>query len=942
MILELNGTKVTIVDKTLGYQGDNLVDTIQVTVDKDSTWNYKLDMYKGKSKCFDSVLMTREGNICTVQLTNEILSYGGRYVFQLRGYTDTQIYHSNIFESWVNASIEYQDDCKQTDCGCDCKLPTEFYQVEDNVTEINNHPPYPGDNNKWMIWDVNKHQYVESDIDVIGGGGEDYQTKANLTTLITAESTDQQYPSAKATYDAIEEAKTNIIDENLTEAGKAADAAAVGERLSKLSEEKVSLPKAEDGSVIPGTAGWYAVSDGAGGITWVESAPSTGGGGETTTHGIVWDLVNVTSSNNAVSVADGASLVAVLTPADGYSLGDVTITMGGEVVTGAWNAETATITIEAVTVDVVISCAGVEQGTGEVIDTSPVIAHSGYAYRSVSTTSSNVTLTAKNGMCVTKIYEFTPNVAAIEAHPSYDADLGYINFANQIGMFTSFLPNQKYLESGATDPGNTYKKSAYFVDGELQKTIYDNLTTQSAEGTSASGLARNVLQKSVNGIAFTLFEADAEDSYAYWTKTNSSGTYQENAVLPVGVNDGDIIFAGKNTPYYGMTNINGATGGGDASVSELSFDDDVAQNYAVASASILGEDTAADPKTEYGISAELAAVIDEVRTAWMTEYGGDYRKIPLIITTDQHGRTNSGIFNMLGKTLSFHDVSKIMNLGDTVSVEWYDEDTTKPLVSCAQLEKWCESIKEIPFSKRLDVYGNHDTWYGNYDDEGNTIGTRYPANQSHLDQYFRNIYARRNNNNGWFVIRDDYFNVKYVVISGFEYQGGVTFRIGAKQMNWMIDEMGKDDGYDIVIVSHVPLYYQDSTNIWPTGMVSSTPDSTEIMRVASIDTDALFNARKNRTNGTVTDSDGVEHAFDFTDCTTDILCGLHGHVHIDGYNYVGGAEDGLMNAAFDWFDENTMHFVLIDRVNRMLNIWKLEGDALTYQNYQVPLDKISE
>lgn len=200
MILELNGTKVTIVDKTLGYQGDNLVDTIQVTVDKDSTWNYKLDMYKGKSKCFDSVLMTREGNICTVQLTNEILSYGGRYVFQLRGYTDTQTYHSDIFESWVNASIEYQDDCKQTDCGCDCKLPTEFYQVEDNVTEINNHPPYPGDNNKWMIWDVNKHEYVESDIDVIGGSG-DYQTKDNLTTSITAESTDQQYPSAKATYE---------------------------------------------------------------------------------------------------------------------------------------------------------------------------------------------------------------------------------------------------------------------------------------------------------------------------------------------------------------------------------------------------------------------------------------------------------------------------------------------------------------------------------------------------------------------------------------------------------------------------------------------------------------------------------------------------------------------------------------------------------------------
>ena len=78
MILELHGTKVTIVDKTLGYQGDNLVNTIQVTVDKDSTWNYKLDMYKGKSKCFDPVLMTREGVQCLLRA--EIIRNHDKYM----------------------------------------------------------------------------------------------------------------------------------------------------------------------------------------------------------------------------------------------------------------------------------------------------------------------------------------------------------------------------------------------------------------------------------------------------------------------------------------------------------------------------------------------------------------------------------------------------------------------------------------------------------------------------------------------------------------------------------------------------------------------------------------------------------------------------------------------------------------------------------------------
>ncbi len=110
------------------------------------------------------------------------------------------------------------------------------------------------------------------------------------------------------------------------------------------------------------------------------------------------------------------------------------------------------------------------------------------------------------------------------------------------------------------------------------------------------------------------------------------------------------------------------------------------------------------------------------------------------------------------------------------------------------------------------------------------------------------------------------------------------------------------------------------------------------MRVAAIDTDALFNARKNKTSGTVTDSDGVEHAFDFSGCTTDILCGLHGHTHIDAYNYVGGIESGLLNITFDWFADTTIYFVLVDRENKQLNIWKVSNPNTgpEVQNYIVP------
>lgn len=685
------------------------------------------------------------------------------------------------------------------------------------------------------------------------------------------------------------------------------------EALTKL-DEKVDIYQGEN------NAGMYLAVGDDGNLTLVEG----GGSGEVAYHEINYSLTGVTLSDMSADIQHNKKYTAAITVKSSFALQSVSITMGGADITStAYNAETGEITINRVTGDVLITIMASA-------DTSPVIEQTDVGYNS------NCEVKSFAGVAITKAYDFTPDIDGIKASAYYDETNDYSTQACLAGIIKTYTPNVKMVEAGYSTSGMTVNASkvVIFRDGVAAWNFSNACLTGNNTEILLQFPRQNTNAMYANSIAFTISALDADDSYAYWTVNNIT-------VLPIGVRSGDIIFAGKNTPYYGMANIDG-TRLGEAATTALSLDDDIAQDYAVATASILGEDTATDTSTVYGISSDLAAVIDEVRTAWMKEYGGDYRKIPLIITTDQHGRINSGIWNMLAKTLSLHDVSKFCNLGDTVGVEWYDEDTTQPLISCAQLEKWCESIKAIPFSKRLDVYGNHDTWYGNYADEGNVVGTRYPENLSHLDQYFRNIYARRNNNNGWFVIRDDYFNVKYVVISGFEYVGTVTFRIGTKQMQFIIDEFGKDDGYDIVVISHVPIWWQDTTNVWPTGMETFTPDNETIMRVAAIDTDALFNARKNKMTGTVTDSDGVEHTFDFTKCTTDILCGLHGHVHIDGYNYVGGIENGLLNAGFDWFDGNTVHFVLVDRVNRVLNVWKLEGDALTYQNYQIPLDRPTE
>ncbi len=67
-------------------------------------------------------------------------------------------------------------------------------------------------------------------------------------------------------------------------------------------------------------------------------------------------LTNVTSSNAAVSIEDGAAYTATLTAESGYTLGEVTVKMGEVDITAtAYNADTGVISIAAVTGNVVIT-----------------------------------------------------------------------------------------------------------------------------------------------------------------------------------------------------------------------------------------------------------------------------------------------------------------------------------------------------------------------------------------------------------------------------------------------------------------------------------------------------------------------------------------------------------------------------------------------------------
>lgn len=88
---------------------------------------------------------------------------------------------------------------RMNNCDCGDKVPSEFYQIERNITAINNNPPYPDPNGSgyWMIYNPSKRKYELSDVkvpvytgdidvDIVDGGDStDFTTGVSNRVLTT-------------------------------------------------------------------------------------------------------------------------------------------------------------------------------------------------------------------------------------------------------------------------------------------------------------------------------------------------------------------------------------------------------------------------------------------------------------------------------------------------------------------------------------------------------------------------------------------------------------------------------------------------------------------------------------------------------------------------------------------------------------------------------------
>ena len=143
-------------------QYDNLSRRIDVEGDLPDGYTWQLLVQSGGNA--DTLLLQPTDNGAGAVLTADNLSKSGEYYFQLRGVLEADGItkrHTNVVSAHIPKSL--------TGLGTWPEVPTEFAQVEASILELYQHPPIPGSNGYWLVWDPDKDEYVESRLPVSDG-----------------------------------------------------------------------------------------------------------------------------------------------------------------------------------------------------------------------------------------------------------------------------------------------------------------------------------------------------------------------------------------------------------------------------------------------------------------------------------------------------------------------------------------------------------------------------------------------------------------------------------------------------------------------------------------------------------------------------------------------------------------------------------------------------
>lgn len=141
----------------IARQYDNLSRRIDVEGDLPAGYTWQLLVQCGGNA--DTILLDTTGKGAGAVLTADNLSKAGEYYIQLRGTLvadGVTRRHTNVVSAYIPESL--------TGLGTWPEVPTEFAQVEARILELYQHPPIPGSNGYWLVWDTDKDEYVESQL----------------------------------------------------------------------------------------------------------------------------------------------------------------------------------------------------------------------------------------------------------------------------------------------------------------------------------------------------------------------------------------------------------------------------------------------------------------------------------------------------------------------------------------------------------------------------------------------------------------------------------------------------------------------------------------------------------------------------------------------------------------------------------------------------------
>lgn len=345
-------------------------------------------------------------------------------------------------------------------------------------------------------------------------------------------------------------------------------------------------------------------------------------------------------------------------------------------------------------------------------------------------------------------------------------------------------------------------------------------------------------------------------------------------------------------------------------------------------------------------SSEYQHTILRARDEWKTQYRGNENVVPLIVDTDQHRYYHyaKSTFSYLGLAIKWSEISAHVNLGDTCGSR-YGTGDLNDMISC---------LSPIPATKQINVAGNHDVAtsppegssasYGVLDDTGFTYLQETYFNNSN---YNGGNYNHRYGNRGNEYIIDEEHKIKYCVFTTWYFATPTIF--SAPLMNgdaieaW-IDMLSSIDDYDIIILMHIqPYYYQqwyapDVDGLGFRAYGRFLADRNNRVEPYTQLNDFLAD-RKAKRAGTIVDSSGVSHSYDFTGCTSDLLCAMAGHEHLDLYQY--SSDSNVPVILFDamGYDYHPIFMVNVDRDNEKIDVWKVD-ESPTFYKFSIPFDEV--